>query len=291
LPALSTTSMSRSVVVWLLIALLCGAVFVVWRSVLAESGAGVLSVSFLDVGQGDAILIETPSGTQALIDGGNGRAVLRALGRELSFFDRTIDLIIATHPDADHIGGLPEVLKRYRVDAYLESGVADDGADYAALIDALRGEGLAVVQARAGTVLALDDEVYLHVLFPDREVTNLEPNSASVIVRLVYRDTSFLFMGDAPTGIEEYLTELWGSTLESDVLKLGHHGSRTSTSIALLGFVAPEIAVISAGCDNRYGHPHRDVLERLERFQVSYVETCKEGTVRFVSDGAQVRKQ
>ncbi len=274
----------------LLGALVCMALFV-WSAVFAREGSGTLSVAFLDVGQGDAILIEAPGGARVLIDGGKGGAVLRALGEQLAFGDRSLDVIIATHPDLDHIGGLPEVFARYEVGMFIEPCVADDGADYAALREAVRQEGLETVCAGAGMALVLEEGVRLDLLFPDRDARSLEANTASVVARLSYGDTAFLFTGDSPIAIEEYLASVHGDSLASDVLKLGHHGSKTSTSELWLKAVRPEHVVISVGCDNTYGHPHKEVIDRLEAAKIATHETCNEGTIVFGSDGYAVTRR
>jgi len=244
-----------------------------------------LTVAFLDVGQGDAVFIETPSGRQVLIDGGKNRAVLSALADVMGFRDRSLDVVIATHPDLDHIGGLPHVFTRYDVSMALEPGVLDDGADYEAFISAVHAEGLEPILGRAGMKLELEEGITLQLLFPQGDASRMEANSASIVLRLTYGETSFLFMGDAPVAIERYLTAQYASGLQSDVLKLGHHGSKTSTSEEFLVVVSPEHAVVSAGCHNQYGHPHAVVLGRLEVQGVAVWDTCTEGTVVFQSDG------
>jgi len=248
-----------------------------------------LAVSFLDVGQGDSIFIESHSGIQMLIDGGANRSVLRALSRQMKWYDKHIDIILATHPDADHIGGLVDVLERYDVDYVYQSGVAHDTPEAFAFNSATEKEGAEKIFARRGDVIDLGGEVYVEVLFPDRDIFEVETNTGSVIVRVVYGDTSFFLSGDSPQSIEEYVVALDGKSLKSDVLKIGHHGSRTSTAVALLGFVAPKYGVISRGCDNRYGHPHPDVMELLERFEIETLDTCEEGTITFTSDGASLQ--
>ena len=273
---------------WCAVAFFSLVLVVLWGAYGKHDRGGDLQVVFFDVGQGDSIFIETPQGVQVLVDGGKGRAVLRELGKKLSFFDRTIDMVVATHPDLDHIGGLPEVLTRYHVRSYLSSDINDDGADNRALLEALDNEGAIVTTVTKPQSFLLDKDVRLDVLFPDREVSAVDVNTGSVVLRLSYGSTSFLLTGDAPSAIETYLVSLYGETLKSTVLKLGHHGSNTSSSLAFLGYVSPEYAVVSAGCDNSYGHPHREVLERLQSFEVTVFDTCTYGSITFVSDGKEV---
>ncbi len=281
------TRQHKKYVVWLLFAVMLFATILIW-STLLNLEDGLLTVAFLNVGQGDAVFIETPSGSQVLVDGGKGRIVLRELGKVMAFYDRNIDVVLATHPDMDHIGGLPDVFNRYDVSLFIESGVEDGGADSEALSVAVKKERLTPVYARSGMKFILDESVELHILFPDRPAKNLEANTGSVVVKLIYKDTSFLLTGDSPAGIETYLTSLYGDFLESNVLKLGHHGSKTSSSDIFLGFVNPEYAVVSASCDNQYGHPHKEVLEKLERLGVKKLSTCENGTIIFESDGKDV---
>lgn len=266
----------------------------IWYAVLHEERGDVLTVAFLDVGQGDAIFIESPTGVQVLIDGGSGNAVLRELGKVMPFYDRSIDVVIATHPDADHIGGLIPVLKRYEVEYILRPGVKNDTPATESLLAliAIERHGVSFykeVLARREHVLELGSGAYLRILFPDRDASAMEPNTASIVAQLVYGEHEFLLTGDSPEQVEKYLVSLDGKNLRSDVLKLGHHGSKTSTGDSLLGFAAPEYAIISAGKDNSYGHPHKIVLEKLERFKIPALSTAKSGTIIFKSNGVTLQ--
>lgn len=265
--------------------------FFVWSLVHAATPSGVLTVAFIDVGQGDSIYIESPTGSQVLVDGGKGRAVLRGLGELMPSGDRSLDVVIATHPDLDHIGGLPEVFARYDIRFFIEPGVTDDGADALALAEAVTREHIAPVYARAGTRIALGEGAYVEFLFPEGDVSAFEANTGSIAARVVYGETSFMLTGDAPASIENYVAGKYGSRLSSTVLKAGHHGSKTSTGDMFLGAVNPEYAIISAGCDNSYGHPHAEVLKRLEQFGAKILQTCTEGTIIFESDGASVTRR
>jgi competence protein ComEC len=250
-----------------------------------------LQVHFLDVGQGDAILIETPSGKQALIDGGRDRAVLGELTSVMGFFDRSIDLVVGTHPDLDHIGGLIDVLKRYRVGQILTTENKGESTA-ASLYERLKKkEGAEIVYARRGQEIALDASTTLQVLFPETDPRDMESNMSSIVLKLTYGSSTFLFTGDSPKSIEEYLVLAFGEHLKSDVLKVGHHGSRTSTSELFLDEVAPTYAVISAGKDNSYGHPHVEVTDLLFNKRVEILETAKEGTITLFSDGTRMWKK
>jgi competence protein ComEC len=250
-----------------------------------------LQVHFLDVGQGDAIFIETPNGTQVLIDGGRDVSVLRELSKVMGFFDRTIDMVIATHPDSDHVGGLVDVLKRYDVATIMSTENEGDSPASAAFDTARVREDSEYIYARRGQVYDLGDGIVLEVLFPETNPKDLESNTASIVAQLRYKETAFMLTGDSPKSIEEYLVLTYGDQLESDVLKVGHHGSRTSTSLLFLDEVSPTFAVVSAEKNSRYGHPHVEVTDALFNAAVTAFNTADEGTVTFLSDGATVWKQ
>jgi competence protein ComEC len=264
------------------------ALLVVWYAVVAEERNGVLTVAFLDVGQGDAIFIDSPTGRQVLIDGGPGRGVLRELSSVMPFYDRSIDVVLATHPDADHIGGLVDVLERYRVSFVIRPGISNDTPISSSFIERTKSEKAEEIFARRGQVFYLGSGARLEILFPDRDVSDVETNTGSIVARLVYGDVSFIFTGDSPQAIEEYLLALDGEALAADVLKAGHHGSRTSSGELFVGFVRPKYAVLSYGCDNQYGHPHAEVLDTLNKFEIDTIDTCTKGTIIFKTDGSNL---
>ena len=265
---------------------------IVWFAVLREGRGEELTVSFLDIGQGDAIFIESPSGRQALIDGGPGRVVLRELAKVMPWYDRSIDIVVATHPDLDHIGGLVDVLARFRVGLTVESSVKDEeGTDAQAFERAAAAEKTERLVAHRGDRIDLGDGVVIEILSPDRDVPHVDTNLGCLVARLVYGKTSFMLTCDAPDEIEEYLVVLHGEALKSDVLKAGHHGSKTSSSKLFLGFVNPNFVVFSRGCDNRYGHPAPEVVERYKQFEIPALDTCTNGRITFVSNGTKVHRR
>lgn len=271
-------------------ALLVLVTLAIWVPILTTESSKNLTVSFLDVGQGDAIFIQTPSGRQILVDGGKGNAVLRELGKVMPFFDRSIDIVIATHPDADHVGGLIEVFKRYNVELFMRPGVTHDTPATESLFATLNGMQVEEILARRGQTINFGDGAYLTIFFPDRDVSELEPNDTSVIIKVGLGKHAFMLTGDSPKRIEEYLVSLDGEQLRSDVLKVGHHGSKTSSSELFIGYVNPEYGVLSRGCGNRYGHPHQEVLDTLKQFEVEVVDTCTDGRVTFVTNGETLTK-
>ncbi len=272
---------------WYLLGTLFIANFFIWGAVLSEERGGMLTVAFLDVGQGDAIFIEAPNGNQILLDGGPNKKVLSELSNLMPFYDRSIDMVIASHPDKDHIGGLPEILSKFSVDNVMESGVSSNTAVYREFEKIIKNKNITKILARRGMKVWLDKKknIYLEILFPDRDTTGWDTNEASIVARLVYGSSSFVLTGDSPQNIERYLVFLDSGKLKSSVLKLGHHGSRTSTSELFLGSVYPQYAVISAGGNNRYGHPHKEVMDLIKKLEIPFLETSKEGTIIFKTDG------
>lgn len=262
---------------------------IIW-SVPASVDRGILSVSFLDVGQGDSIFIQAPNGKQLLIDGGPNSSVLRELGKIMDFSDKDIDVVLATHPDKDHIGGLPEVFDRFNIYNYLEPNVSEDTNIYVELKDRVGDEGSRLINAVRGVVVVLDRDngVYFQILSPADNFRLEEKNEMSVVGRLVYKDRVFLLTGDAGKFVENILSYEDGEFLNSDVLKVGHHGSRTSSSLLFLENVSPGFSVISASSNNTYGHPHDDVLKNLKSVNSDILETSKEGTITFQTDGIDI---
>ncbi|MHB1118113.1 MAG: ComEC/Rec2 family competence protein [Minisyncoccota bacterium] len=274
---------------WIILAVFLGGDLLIWTALARADRHGELTVAFLDVGQGDAIYIEAPNGNQVVIDGGpSSGAMLRALGRVMPFYDRSIDLVLATHPDQDHVGGLPAVLERMRVDNVVTTeNTATTGA-YGAFEKAINENVPRRTLARTGERIILGNGIVLEILFPDRNTRGWETNTSSIVARLSYGGKSFLFTGDSPQSIEKYIIGNKSEMLHSSVLKLGHHGSRTSSSREFLLAVDPEYAVISAGKDNRYGHPHKEIIGLLGEFKIPTVSTIDRGTIVFKTNGEDI---
>jgi len=275
----------RSKIPFLLIAALIFANAFIWYGARAEE-RGVLKVAFLDIGQGDSIFIESPSGAQALIDGGPNKKVLQELGAVMPLYDNYIDVIVATHPDKDHIGGLPEVVSRYGVGMFLESGVKCRTATCFELEKVVDEKGVQKIIARRGMIVDLGGGAFLSILYPDREVADVsDTNDGSIVAKLIYGNNSFMLTGDAPQGVERVLLSYGPAGLKSDVLKSGHHGSKTSSAPQFVAAVAPAYGIISAGKNNQYGHPHQETLDTLNKFGVKILSTIDLGRIIFSSDG------
>lgn len=260
---------------------LCGLVALIWYAVFYFESHRNFSLAFFDVGQGDSIFLQAPNGNQVLIDGGPSDAILAKLGRALPFWDRAIDLLILTHPHADHVTGFLDVLKRYAVGMVMESGVNYSTPEYAEWHALLKEKNIPVVIAKRGQRVHLSKGAYLDVLTPFEGFVGVSPNNvhdAMVVSKLHYASTTALLMGDAEKPLEYQLLSA-GDNLKSDILKVGHHGSKTSTTEEFLHKVSPLIAVISVGRKNRYGHPHQDVIDRLRVAGVKILRTDQEGDI------------
>lgn len=252
----------------------------------ADGETDELFVAFLDVGQGDALYIQSPSGHDMLIDGGreDGK-VLAGLAAVMSAADRHIDVVVATHPDADHIGGLPEVLSRFSVGSIVVSGNMSKTGVAEAFERAAQEEGVPIVRGVRGTIIDLGGGVTFEVLFPDRDPRGWESNTASVVGVLRFGATSALFTGDSPDTVEEYLVAENGVRMDVDLLKLGHHGSDTSSAEVFLQATSPRYAVVSAGTNNQYGHPKPIVIKRAQEVGACVLSTADLGHISFYSDG------
>jgi competence protein ComEC len=259
---------------------------IVWIFVFAQENNEFLKVEFFDVGQGDAEFIETSSKQQILIDGGPDMSILEKLGKAMPFYDRYIDLIILTHPEADHLNGLIEVLKRYNVGAVVTTGIIRNTQEYEEWINLLQEKNTPIFIAKAGGIIDLGDNINVNILYPFENLVGRkmsDTNNHSVVSRLIYGDFEALFTGDIEKSAENKLISA-GINLNSDILKIAHHGSKTSTSDAFLKAVNAVLAVIEVGKDNQYGHPHQEILERLKNLEI--LQTGKDGNIKIFSDGS-----
>ncbi len=242
-----------------------------------------LTVTFFDIGQGDAALIRTPAHQNILIDGGPDDRVAAKLGRALPWTDRTIDLVILSHPHADHVTGLVPVLQHYHVGRVLMTGVLHTAPQYLEFLQLIKDKHIPVTIAQAGQHLALAGGVTLDVLWPTvpyEGQTVPEIHVTTIVNQLRYGSTSVFFTGDLPAE-EEGMLVASGTDLRAHILKVGHHGSRTSSSEAFIKAVAPPVAVISVGRRNQYGLPDEDVVARLKRLVPQVFRTDQDGDVTF----------
>ncbi len=249
---------------------------------------GQTHVYILDVGQGDSIFIRGPTGRQVLIDGGPDLSALEGIGTRMSAFDRSIDLLVLSHPHLDHVASFPEILRRYDVKAVLLTGVAYEMGTYQEFFAILKEKQIPLIIADPHNDIAIDRGLLLDVLWPKPEFFGQafdgDMNDNSVVMKVIYGEDSMLLAGDMEE-VEEGELLGSGTDVSADILKVGHHGSRSSTSTGFLLAVDPDLAVISAGKDNDFGHPHAVTLQRLKHFGIPVRVTAQEGTIEMEMDG------
>jgi len=264
------------------------AAMLAWAAVLSAPD-GRLHVVFLDVGQGDCILIQTPSGRTILVDGGpDGRNTCALIDRYRPFWDRSLDVVVVTHAHADHLNGLLTASDRYEMSLVLEPPIVADSVLCDEWHERLAANGCRLCSAGVGQVITTQDDTTLEILHPPvvpLSATSSDIDNNGVVMRLTYGSVSFLLTADIRGEAEQYITHRLGPDLHSDVLKVPHHGSNTSSSSAFLSAVQPRVAVISVAEGNPYGHPHEDVMDRLESLGGVLLTTCDCGTIEFVTDG------
>lgn len=236
-------------------------------------------VVFCDVGQGDATLIRTADGQDILVDGGPNAAVLDCVGKYLPPLDRTLELVVATHPDSDHVTGLAFVAERYNIQRLIVSGKEDDLPAYQKLLTAVATSGGEIISATSGQQWQLGEMTGI-VLWPPAgfAATAKENNSPSVAIRFVAGQSSILIDGDLAAAQERQIVAS-GANLSSTILKAGHHGSATANSEAWLKAVNPQAVIVSAGKDNRYHHPALAILARLAQRHIPVYRTDQAGDI------------
>lgn len=255
---------------------------IVILALLRQNNNSNLKVAFFNVGQGDSIFIEDENSNQILIDGGDGQAILDKLGKFMPFYDRKIELVVMTHPDKDHMGGLVEVLRYYEVGEILETGIQCDTAICEEWDKLIKEKSISVRYARFGQDIRLGRGIDIKVLYPFENVKGKEAsddNDSSVILKIFTPDNSFLLMADAEFKLEKELLSR-KINLNSKILKVSHHGSKNATSNEFLQAVKPEKAIISVG-KNTYGHPTMELLNRLKNISAQILRTDKEGDLIF----------
>ncbi len=252
-----------------------------------------IKITFLDIGQGDASFIEWPDGTQMLVDCALDARILEALGRVMSPFDRKIDYLVVSHPDQDHYGGCVDVMKRFEIKHIVYSGYKKNSSQYLPVflqtVQDEKKDGAEYIEMDHEQSWNINSST-LHFLYPDLPI-NSHPflakvkktdasNNSSILMILQYGEKKVMFTGDTEFEEENYLMSKYpSSTLDVDVLKVGHHGSAGSTSDAFLKILTPEYATISSGLENRYGHPTLRTLRRLERVNAQILRTDQKGDI------------
>ena len=251
-----------------------------------------LQVYFFDAGQGDAIYIRTPEKYDIVIDGGPSEVILSKLGEVMPFYDREIDVMILSHPHADHITGLISILKNYTVRYVYITGAVHTSYEYQEFLRQLvaRAE-IQKIKVDHQFVVALGTDTKIEFLYPNFDVADeaereahpfMEDNlnNTSIVAKLMYKNHSFLFTGDIEKEVEEYVLASYPLSLAADVLKVPHQGSRTSSTLPFLNAVHPQKAIITVGSGNQYGHPHQEVLSRFNSLRITLLRTDEEGDIR-----------
>lgn len=273
-------------------ALMCALLFGIFVATFASTRDRLL-VTMFDVGQGDAILIRTPYQQNIVIDGGPDGRISEKISGRLPFFDRTLDLVVLTHPHADHVAGLIDLIDRYRVRKIVIGGAHHTTVEYRTFLETVFSHRIPLETVRDGDVFRFGSDCALEILAPgdmsgatSRTTGEREQdlNDSSIVATLNFNTNEFLLMGDAGRRIEQELLEKRAID-DIDVLKVGHHGSKGASTDEFLAVARPEIAIISSGRGNSYGHPHRAALDRLETARAAIWRTDEWGDVDLVSDG------
>lgn len=265
------------------------AAIIIWTAA-AQAPDELLHVFALDVGQGDAIYLELPSGHDVLVDGGPGEQVLNELGEVMPFNDREIDLVIATHNHADHIGGLDDVLENYNVKEIWLTGAVHTTKSYDNWFKAVKQEeqeGAKVVEVTSGRAKEFGQVklMTLHPLDDFKGKTPKDQHDATIVTKVSFGEFDALLTGDLNEGHEQKILDVSSEILDSEVLKVPHHGSATGLSEQFLNAVSPKLAIISVGKGNQFGHPAQSILTKLKQHQVETMRTDEHGRVEVTSDG------
>ena len=247
-----------------------------------------LQFHFIDVGQGDSSLIITPKGKTILIDAGDEAHAKKVLSYVREQGIEKLDLVIATHPDADHIGGMDKVIKNFDIDVFAMPDVSAKTNQYKQIQRELKAKKMKTTRLYQGDEVQIDDDIDFEILSPVKGKKYDDTNEYSIVAKIVYKDTSFILMGDATMENE---VDIINNVLDIDidVLKLGHHGSSTSSSDYFITKTSPKIAIISCGKNNKYGHPHQEVMRVLKKHGVTPYRTDEMGDIVITSDGKEIK--
>jgi len=251
-----------------------------------QSTNGLLKVYFIDVGQGDSIFIKAPDNKTMLIDAGVPEMGKKVVDYIKSLGVTKIDILVGTHPHEDHIGGMDRVIESFEIGRFYMPKVTTNTKTFEYVLNAAKNKGLKIDVAKAGVTLDFGPSVSAEIIAPNSS-KYADLNEYSAVIKLTYKNTSFLFTGDAGAESEREMIEK-GYDLKSDVLKVGHHGSSTSTTASFLDDVSPKYAVISCGKGNDYGHPHSSTLKKLKARNIPVYRTDECGTIIAVSDGQSI---
>lgn len=245
-----------------------------------------LEVNFIDVGQADSIFIRFPQGKTMLIDAGNNNDDETIINYINLMGENEIDVVVTTHPHEDHIGAMDDIIENFNINRFYMPKVTTNTKTFKDMLTSLESKGIKITVARGGMEIPIDDYANVQILAPNSDRYE-SLNDYSAVIKISFSETSFLFMGDAEEKSEEELLSK-GYDLRADVLKVGHHGSSTSSTDEFLYAVSPKYAIISVGKDNEYGHPHEGTLKRLTAHNAAIYTTADNGTIRVISDGKNI---
>ncbi len=273
------------ILLWIILIVGMISLFLIYSEIFQNNIAKVI---FLDVGQGDSILIITAHGRQILVDAGKHSDISEKIANYIPMSDRSLDMVIATHPDIDHVAGFNTLLDEYQIDYFIHSGLLAGASVYRSIAKKVRKHNISVHAAIAGEKIFLDKNMYLEILSPYKNKKIEDPNDSSVVVHLMYQGHGIMLTGDAPKLVEQNILSLYGSErIRSDILKMGHHGSKTSSDENFVAAVHQKYGIISAGCDNRYGHPHASTLKVLDEQNIQEINTCEHGDIVFAFNNGE----
>lgn len=253
----------------------------------AVNEANAMTASFIDVGQGDCELISFPDGSCMLIDCGEERYADSVEQRLRQDGYTRIDTLIVTHPHTDHMGGMSRIISDFDIGEIYMPRVISNTEAYKELLEVIDDKGMTINTARAGEKITFSEDITGEFLAPVSDSYE-DMNNYSAVLKLTYNEVSFLFTGDAEKLSEDEMLDNYYSELDADVLKVGHHGSRYSSSEGFLEAVSPQYAVIECGENNKYGHPHNETLLRLEDCGAVIYRTDLNGDISFVTDGTAI---
>ena len=281
--------MKRTTLSLLLLTLLVWGVLGYFWYLKTHTPRGLLTVAFLDVGQGDAVYIRTPEGKQMLYDAGPDSSVIRRLGEVMPKFSKTLDMIVLSHPDQDHVAGFSDVLRRFDVKAIIDSGYVGEVGNpfYKDIFSVAKEKDIPILWGSEGTIINLGGGVKGEILSPDGRYSVGDTNIASIVMKLTYGSSSLLLSGDLPFEMEEKIVAEYGSTLDVDIFKAGHHGSNTASGEKLLHAMTPRLIVVSSGKGNKYGHPSKSVTDRFDRLSIPWLNTAEKGAIVLESNGKE----
>ncbi|KKP37834.1 MAG: putative hydrolase [Candidatus Peregrinibacteria bacterium GW2011_GWA2_33_10] len=256
-----------------------------------KSSNGYLKIHFLSVGQGDSALITSPSNKNILVDGGPNNDLIRELGKFLPFFERRIDLIILSHPDSDHLFGLIEVLKRYEIGKILLTGINVNTPEYMEFLRIIEEKNIHIIIAEDDEDFLIDN-IFIDIHLPRENIAQksfANTNDTSIVFSMHYGENIILFPGDIEEKMEQELL-LENPDLETDIIKISHHGSNTSTQEEFLEKIKPDFAIISCGLYNQFSHPHPDLIKRLILQNIRVYRTDYQGNITFILDKEKIIK-